>query len=499
MDVTRRIAIVGMWQETNTYSPRATNLSDFEAFELLEGSAILDRHRATGSVVGGFLDGLGHADPVGVLSAGAWPGGPPDAVTTDALLGRLERALRAAPDVDGVLVNLHGAMVADGAGDMEHETLRRVRQRYGDVPLAAVLDLHGNPSPDAVAQCDVVVGYRTYPHEDMHACGLEAARLLERDLAGDRLVTVLGKLPVLTSPVAQATADEPMRGLLARAEARAAAAGVLRVSLLPGFPYSDVARAGFSVTAVTRAADERAGREVVAQTLADVQAHQSEFDSRRDGPSAAIERALAMADRPIVLADLADNIGGGGPGDGTALLAELLARRVDGAVVPLVDAAAVAAAHAAGHGARLRLDLGGHSDDLHGAPVPTSAHVVSLGDGDYTGGGAYMTGTRFSMGRTAVLKLEESVRVLAMERATPPFHIEQLTSNGIDPSAATLIALKGAIAWRAPYRDIARGFVEVDTPGCCPANPRRLPRSIAPAAFDACAPRRTRRVGGSER
>jgi microcystin degradation protein MlrC len=94
-----------------------------------------------------------------------------------------------------------------------------------------------------------------------------------------------------------------------------------------------------------------------------------------------------------------------------------------------------------------------------------------------------MTGQEFEMGATAVLDCD-GVRILAMERATPPFHVEQLTANGIDPSTASIIALKGAVAWRAPYRDIARAWIEVDTPGVCPADPARLPREHPPAAVD---------------
>ncbi|MDW5598777.1 M81 family metallopeptidase [Conexibacter stalactiti] len=503
--VLARVAIVGMWQETNTYSARTTTLADFERFELLEGTALLDRHRGAGSVIGGFLDGLGAAElePVGVLSAGAWPGGPPDAATTAALLARLDAALATVDGgVDGVLVNLHGAMVADGAADMEAETLARVRERFGAVPLAAVLDLHANLSAEAAALCDAIVGYRTYPHVDMRACGSEAAELVASAVGGADLASAFGKLAALTSPVAQGTDDEPMRGLLARAEARAAAAGVARVSLLPGFPYSDVERAGFGVAATvlagevggdapgavrfsTAAAAAAAAREVVAATLADVEAQLADFETSYPAPADAVRAALACRERPLVLADLADNVGGGGPGDGTALLAELIAQEARGAVVTIVDAAAVAAAGDAGPGALVAVELGGHSDALHGAPLPLRLRVARLGDGEYVGGGEYMTGQRFSMGATAVLEHERSgVTVLAMEHATPPFHIEQLTASGIDPSAATVIALKGAVAWRAPYAAVAAGSIAVDTPGCCPADPAALPRARRPAAVE---------------
>jgi microcystin degradation protein MlrC len=473
-----RIALVGMWQETNTYSPRPTGLPDFEVFELLEGEAIIERHAGTGSVIGGFLEGLGGDEPVGVLSAGAWPAAPPDPATTAALLGRLEAALERAPDVDGVLVNLHGAMVAAGADDMEEATLARIRRRFGTVPVAVVLDLHANPSITALRHCDAAIGYRTYPHDDMAACGAEAAGIvrLARD---ERLVTVAGRLPLLTSPIGQATVDRPMAGLLQRAEARAARARVLRVSLLAGFPYSDVERAGFTVLAVAAESDAEAARDVVARTLDDVAAHAGEFARDLPRTAEAVRRGLAAPRRPVVLADVADNIGGGAPGDGTAILAELIAQRARDAVVLLVDAPAVAAAHAAGDGAQLDLCLGAFADDLHGTPLRVRACVQSTGDGRYRTAGPYMTGQEFAMGRTAVLAVA-GVRVLSMERATPPFHVEQLTANGIDPAGASIIAVKGAVAWRAPYRGVAQGAIEVDTPGCCPADPTRLTRRHPP-------------------
>jgi len=68
--MTERGGIVGMWQETNTYSCRPTTLAEFEAIELLEGEAILAHHRGTGSVIGSFLDGLTDAEALPLFSTG---------------------------------------------------------------------------------------------------------------------------------------------------------------------------------------------------------------------------------------------------------------------------------------------------------------------------------------------------------------------------------------------------------------------------------------------
>ncbi len=476
----KRVGILGMWQETNTYSSRPTTIAEFEAFELLEGDAIIRHHRGTGSVIGGFLDGLGDIEPVPLFSAGAWPAAPPDAATTHMLIDRLESVLRHAPDLDGLLVNLHGAMVTAVFSDMEAETLRRIRGRYPHVPLMAVLDLHANFSAEACAYCDAVTGYRTYPHVDMADCGREAAALIVRALAGERFITAYGKLGHLTTPLAQGTQQQPMRGLIERAEARALAVGAERVTLLPGFPYSDVARCGFGVLTVATAAKAQAALATVAETMADVELHLPDFVVRRPDARSAVNDAAARMVGPVILADVADNVGGGSPGDGTALLAELVQQRVSGAVVIIADASAAEAARAAGPGSTLTLTIGGKSDRLHGAPVVAEARVLRLTDGNYRAGGSWMTGQSFSMGPTAVVELVGGVTVVVVSKATPPFHIEQLTANGIDPTKASVIVAKGAIAWRAAYESVMASAIEVDTPGCCPVDPTSLPRRYAP-------------------
>src|SRR5207247_7065964 len=134
-----------------------------------------------------------------------------------------------------VLVNLHGAMVGDGVDDVELETLRLVRRVAGEKPLVAVLDLHGNPSPAMVELCDALIAYDTYPHIDMRERGEEAAGLLREILGGRKLRTLVAKLPLLSTPLAQASDTSPMRELRAQANA-ATRDGVKTLALRPGVP-----------------------------------------------------------------------------------------------------------------------------------------------------------------------------------------------------------------------------------------------------------------------
>jgi microcystin degradation protein MlrC len=474
------VGIAGMWQETNSYSSRATRLPDFEAFELLVGDAILAHHRGMGSVIGGFLDGLGDAEVVPLFSAGAWPAAPPDALTAELLLSKLDKALGSAPRLDGLLVNLHGAMTCEGISDMEAATLTMIRRHFPAIPVMAVLDLHGNVSLEACRLCDAVIGYRTYPHVDMAECGRDLAHLMRRAIDGERFAMAYSKVGELTSPMSQGTGSDPMKGILTRAESLAASAGIERISLLPGFPYSDVERCGFAILAVARADRADLALDCVAAVRADVEARLPEFRLVRPKADDAVGEALLRPEKPVILADLADNVGGGSPGDGTAILSELIRQGARGAVAIIADAEAAAKATAAGAGAAIDLMLGGKSDSLHGVPLRVRGRVMRLGDGQYRTEGTWMTGQTFSMGPSVVLEIDPGITVLVTSTAVPPFHIEPLTSNGIDPRAASIIVVKGAVAWRDAYGPVMASAIEVDTPGCCPLSPEVLPRTTRP-------------------
>lgn len=472
-----RVGIAGVWHETNTYSVRSTTLADFESLELLRGAEIAKTHAGTGTVVGGMI-AASDFELVPLATAGAWPAGRVTRDALDEIFERLQTELAAAR-LDGLLLDLHGAMVAEGVDDVELETLRLVRGALGDAPLVVVHDLHGNPSAATVELCDAFVAYDTYPHVDMPERGAEAANLLARILGGQGLRAVVGKVPLLSTPLAQATDASPMRDLAARARDLERRDGIERIALLPGFPYSDVERAGFSVVVTFAVHAEAAAREVVDELTSEVERRAGEFIVVRDHAEEAVRRALAPRDGPVILVDVADNIGGGAPGDGTAILAELFEQNAHGAVVPIADGEVARAASGAGAGARLRVEVGGKTDELHGPPIPVDARVLRITDGRYRGGGSWKTGQHFCMGTTAVLDAG-GVTLVVMEHPTPPFHAEQLLSVGIVPREAGIIVVKGAVAWRAAYGDVAAEVIEVDTPGICPLDPLSLPRTTTP-------------------
>ncbi|HWM33044.1 MAG TPA: M81 family metallopeptidase [Pseudolysinimonas sp.] len=466
------IAVAGMWQETNTYSSRPTTLEDYESFEVVAGRHLVEYHSGRRSVIGGFIAHLG--DRVApALSVAAWPAGlTPDDVF-DKLMHRFEQELFTQRHAAGVLLNLHGAMAAQSHPDVEHEVVRLVRRVVGDVPIVAVLDFHANPSAAFLSHLDAVVSYQTYPHVDMFDRGVEAAQLIEAMVdSGKRWTITSRKLPLLTSPMSQGTDGTPVAEIMAR---RNEILTDGQVSAMPGFVYSDVARGGFTVTVSSPGRGASAPCDAMAEFVWD---RRDEFHVASEPVRNGLIRALSRG-KATVVADVGDNIGGGSPGDGTEVLSQLLELRATSALVVMCDARVARAASIAGAGVELDVELGGRLERLQGPPVVDRARVLSTSPGRYVAKGEWMGGTEFDMGPTAVLRFG-GVDVIVTSVATPPFHREQITSQGLSPTDYSVVAAKGALAWQDGLADIADGAVFLDTKGSTPARPESLTRSLPP-------------------
>ena len=338
-----RVAVGGLMHESNTFAASRTGLDAFRDGSLTFGDDLVPVWREAHHEVGGFLEGLGRSGVEVVPTAMAWatPGGPVEDEALDAVVGRIAEGCRSG-SVDGLLVALHGAMVTPSHAGADAEVLRRLREAIGpDRPIVATLDFHANVSAAMAEAADALIGYQTYPHVDQRACGLRAAELIVRAIRGEvRPVTAVAKPPMIINLLGQETDREPMRSLLEAARQVERRPGVLAACPMAGFPYADVPEMGPSVIAVADG-DRESARRVADELGSQMWAYRHDFDVRCPGPEEAVGLAIDSEAAPVVLVDLGDNIGGGTPGDGTVLLAELIRRGARRALVVLHDPEAV--------------------------------------------------------------------------------------------------------------------------------------------------------------
>jgi microcystin degradation protein MlrC len=453
----------GIMHETHTFSSEPTPL---ERFRIWRGDEVLS-YRGKNHSFGGTIDAceaLG-IEYVPTFFADTLPAAPTDRASFDAMTAELGERIAEALPADGIVLNLHGAMVAEGIPDAETEIVRRVRAVAGyDIPVAVTLDLHANIGAEMIDLATIVTTYDTYPHTDAAERAMEAVELLRRTVLGEIEPEMsLVKPPLLLVPQEMPTDSGPFQDAFARAHALEESGDALTITIAGGFAYADVPMTGVSVIVTTDGNTARAD-ELALELATLLWDRRAAMAFTNVSPEEAVRQAIGFADGPVILVDVGDNIGGGTTGDGTVLLAELLRQNAQDAVVVIADPEAAAIAIAAGPGGAFDALVGGKVDTLHGVPVRLTGHVRLISDGRWIHEGPENAGVPVESGPTAVVR-SGGVSVVLTSTKIAPGDQQQLKSVGIWPDRQKIIVVKAAIRWKGGYEPIARHVLYVDTPG----------------------------------
>jgi microcystin degradation protein MlrC len=478
-----RIAVGGFLHESHSFAPLPTAYADFLSPggfpPLTSGDALLPAIRGASCGLRGAIEvaeEAGHR-----LAPLTWcfanPAGPVQDAAFERIAALICAGLSGVLDegrLDGIYLDLHGAAVADSFPDAEAELLRRVRAIVGDVPVATSLDPHANMTEAMALLSDSLSPYLTYPHVDMAAAGARAMRLLLRRIGlGRRFAVAYRQLDYLIPITSQCTLMAPMADVMAARETILAESGAVELAWCFGFPYADFPDCGPALAAY--AEDQAAADAAASRFLAELERRETEFHSEileaADAVAAAIREAGPGG--PVVIADTQDNPGGGGHGDTTGLLAELIRHGARGAVLCLInDRESAASCHSAGDGAAVALELGGKSD---GAPLRVDARVLRLTDGRFTLTGPMGAGNPGNLGPCALIEIEPGVRVLVVSRKMQALDQAILRHVGIEPAEVPILALKSSVHFRADFGPIAKRVIVAAAPGPVIADPATLP------------------------
>ncbi|MBT6157751.1 MAG: M81 family metallopeptidase [Planctomycetaceae bacterium] len=481
-----RIAVAELAQETDSFSPVLAGLADFETYGLFYGEDVAQRMQGAGPI-GGFFDVVAErsddVELVPLLRGWASAGGPIGDETFSQLRDELLDRLRAAGPLDAVFLSLHGAASSVSEDDVEGAVLEEVRRVVGnDVPIAVPLDHHASVTRRMVQNADLLVGHETQPH-DPPATGRKTARLMFQMLAGDiNPVMAWQRIPLITPQDQFLTSGGPMKEWFDLARELEKRSGVLDVSPYPMQPWLDVAEGGWAVVVHTDG-DAELAREVAVEISARAWELREEFwKSGRVSVTEAVRSAVAADDGLVILSDTGDSVYGGAPGDNTTLLRELLRQQVPClSLIPVVDAAAVAAAFDAGVPSTITLNIGGRLDSVFSSPVEVTGRVASLSENvttDIPGRGVC------NLGRTALIECGAVRIVLLDHRSFGVNHPLLYAHLGIDVAAAKLVVVKTASNFQF-FSQWRKEMIRVDTPGTTQSNLsefewKRLPRPIFP-------------------
>jgi len=470
-----RVAIAGFLHESNTFNSILTTLDDFGRAHLDYGSDLLPVWREAHHELGGFIAGLEseNCECIPLLAASATPGGPLTSETYDKITEEIIQNLKSSGSVDALLLALHGAMVSEDHLDADGETVERIRREVGpDLPIMLTLDMHANLSPRLVNCVNSTIIYRTYPHIDQRDRGLEAARLITKHVRGDiHPVQTMCKPGLLMHIVQQYSEAGAMEEIKTECERLASRDDVLSASYAPGYIYADVPDMGSGFIVVTD--DDLPKAKKIAGEFA-----RFAWD-RRDALNARLptmEKAVMEAksiEGLVSLMDCGDNIGGGGPGDSTHLLHALRRHQVQQCLAIVYDPKVVEDCLKLDPGELLELQIGGKTDNQHGAPLHIQGRIRSFHDGRFIEPEPRHGGVRFwDQGKTVVIDSDEDDWTIVLNsKRVAPMSLHQLLSLGIQPQQYQVVVVKGVTAPRAAYDPISSAIIPVDTPGVTQAGP----------------------------
>ena len=448
--------------ETNTFAAAPTGRGSFEEYGIYRGDASSQAPEGGGALLRCLRDAAeaeGHS-LVESVAAFAQPSGRTVRAVYEDLRDQILEDLRTALPVDVVQLFLHGAMVAEGYDDCEGDLLSRVRAIVGpQVTIGAELDLHCHFTELMRSSADAIVGFKEYPHIDLVPRALELYRILV-DTAQGRVRPTTAMFDCRMVGIWHTT-KEPMASFVKRMQSFEGQAGVLSVSLGHGFPWGDVADNGARLWVVTD------NDLAAAQQLAD-QLGREFYDLREAtrsqplGVDAALDQAMAVAGGPVVLADIADNAGGGAPADSTFILQRVVERGIGNAVLgPFWDLGAVRICCDAGIGAIIELRVGGKCGPVSGWPVDlrvTVRHIVLDHSQD-------VFGMRWPLGPVVWVETADGVSLLLTSVRSQAYGTDTFTGLGITLHDKKLVVVKSTQHFYAKFAPLAKAVFYVDTPG----------------------------------
>lgn len=478
-----RVLVAGLFHETHTFLSQCTA---WNAFTVHRGRELFSL-AGDASPMGGMLQYAAENgwEVLPTIAAAAMPSGT---VEDDAYHRFLDEFTRLASRhlcdrLDGIFLVLHGALACESRQDVEGDFLRHLKTLVGvaDVPVYGVFDLHAHLTDAMIEHSDCLVAYRENPHCDARESSIRAAGLLDLAMSSRRRSRqFLLRPPIVWPPTGTASADEPMRSLLQLArELERKHPDFLAINVVPGFAFGDTHDTGLCFSVATLG-EESTARKALEQ-LSAVAMSLAVAGCRQDTDVDELLNKLHLfhSGGLCVIAEPADNIGGGAPGDATGLLRALVRHNVNNAAVCIYDPEAVLELEHCPPGETVTLSIGGKSTRLDLGPLEVTGTLLRLCDGrfeleDKQSHLASAVGDHFDMGRCAIIETS-GVTILLTSHSTPPMDLGQWRSVGLPPEKFAVIGVKAAVAHRRAYEPIATTMVSVDTPGPCGSNLFLLP------------------------
>lgn len=467
----KKLALIELQQETNSFSSLNTTRREFENFALYTGEEVWVGAEKWKMQPYGFRKaveryGKGEFEILPIYSAWSWSGGPVLREVYEDFKRQAVEALRGAGDVVGIYCSLHGAMGVVGLRDPESDFLRAIREVVGDkMPIGVTYDLHANVTEENIRLATFLSGYHTNPHRDHKSVGYKAGKMLVDAVRGTtKPVMAFRKLRLLKGGGWGIDFLPPMRGIVQQMKRLEKKPGILSASSFWVHIWMNDPELGWSVVVTADGDRDLAERhaEELAEAIWAVR-------KRKHPTPKQVEEAIEISRNSkmrrmfgtTVWCDVSDVVGAGAPGGNTNILKALLENAPDlKSYVPVRDPDAAVAAFEARIGQRIRVEVGGRIDPHFNPVVDLSGEVIFRQE--------------TSWGKTVILK-EGGVHLALTEMAFPAYFPGDYKQLDLNLWKADVAIVKNLFPFRFKFARYNRRTINVVSTGTTNINVNELP------------------------
>lgn len=484
------IGLAKIRHRSNSFALATTTLADFSGHEMLLGEDFRAACEGTATESGGVFASskTSGATIVPLLAASAPAGGPVEPDAIEEIANRIvDQVGSSEQPLDGLILDLSGAMTTIDAQSGEEMLINRIRQSFPELPIAAIFEPCANLTSAVTEHLNLVESAGLVPAQDQHAAGVRAitglASIVEN---GSRPTAHLERLPLIIPLPAQRSTAAPLDDVIGQLDKLSAQDVVDSATLFTGYPYTDAQHAGASIVICASGNWTDDAREI-SRTM---WSRRREIFVEGSNVEEAVHFAMANRDGTVLIADLGDNPDDGAPGDGTTVLWALMDLGVRNATVgAIADEQAVDACFRAGQDAKVEIPVGGRRDTRHGYPIDITAKVATLARGPLTLSGPINRGTMVDPGRMVVLDVEARheghVELILTEQPVQITDTSIFEHLGIDVRERSIVSIKSANDYVPAFQPLASRIFEVITPGITTPDPaffafQRISRPIYP-------------------
>ena len=472
-----RVAIASFLQETNTFSPHRTKISNFN---FLQTKNFLVDSQKEETEVKGFIDILNKEKSIKIIPLmGGWAVSSGKILKKDfkTIVNNFIACVKKAKRIDGLLIALHGACVAEGCDSVDSYLVEKIKNTLDPkIPIMISLDLHANITKSLQKNTNAIVGYKTCPHTDTYKTGKSVARLMIKYLKKNIDPKIIyKKIPMITQAENHLSDRGIFKKLITRTKKLEKQKDILSVSIFAMQPWIDVNEAGWAITIVSNNNNKKA-KKILSDLADEIWLNRNRFLVKLPSATTALKFGMNIKGGPITLGEGADATMGGATGDGLWIMKSIIKNKLDNekCAVVVVDKKAVKKIIKKGLHKKINLKVGGTLNPKYNKPIKLSGKIVNISNGIFKYKGKAYNGRVVNMGKTVVLKIN-NINLLIAEKNMPTTDPEMYRSQGIEPLQMKFVVVKSPVGLWSEYGPISKAVISVDTPGCCRADLTKLP------------------------